>query len=129
MATDSNRFEQAARFRAGLRRFLRRSEDVARANGLTPRQHLLLLQIGGAQNGTSTVTELVDTLALTQSAVTELVQRAELAGLVLRTPSNDDRRVTHLTLTRQGAAKLAAVHDALGAERAQLHAAMEALDE
>lgn len=129
MATDSNRFEQAARFRAGLRRFLRRSEDVARANGLTPRQHLLLLQIGGAENGTSTVTELVDTLALTQSAVTELVQRAELAGLVLRTPSNDDRRVTHLTLTRQGAAKLAAVHDALGAERAQLHAAMEALDE
>lgn len=129
MATDSNRFEQAARFRAGLRRFLRRSEDVARANGLTPRQHLLLLQIGGAENGTSTVTELVETLALTQSAVTELVQRAELAGLVLRTPSNDDRRVTHLTLTRQGAAKLAAVHDALGAERAQLHAAMEALDE
>jgi DNA-binding MarR family transcriptional regulator len=125
----ANRFESAARFRAELRRFLRRSEDCARANGLTPRQHLLLLQIGGAEEGRTTVTELVDTLALTQSAVTELVQRAEAAGLVKRTPSAEDGRVMHLTLTTQGASRLAAVHDALGPERSQLHKVMEALDD
>ena len=40
-------YEVAAAFRAELRRFLRRSEDGSRANGITPRQHLLLLQIAG----------------------------------------------------------------------------------
>ena len=65
-------YEVAAEFRAELRRFLRRSEDCSRANGITPRQHLLLLQIAGAPEGTTTVSDLVNTLSLTQSAVTEL---------------------------------------------------------
>src|ERR671939_33751 len=37
-----------AEFRAALRRFLRRSERVARKSGLTPQRHLLLLMIKGA---------------------------------------------------------------------------------
>ena len=124
----SNRYESAAQFRAELRRFLRYSEDCARRNGLTPRQHLLLLQIGGAPNGTTTVTRLVDTLALTQSAVTELVQRAEAAGLVQRATSPTDARVANLTLTREGEERLAAVHDSLGPERTHLRAVMDAFD-
>ena len=60
-----NPYESAARFRAELRRFLRRSEDAARRHGVTPRQHLLLLQIAGAEGGQTTVSELVGTLALT----------------------------------------------------------------
>jgi DNA-binding MarR family transcriptional regulator len=120
-------YESAATFRAELRRFLRRSEDCSRANGITPRQHLLLLQIAGAPNGVTTVSDLVSTLALTQSAVTELVQRAELAGLVERAPSPEDGRVVHLSLTRHGSGKLAAVHGALGPERAQLRRVMDSL--
>jgi len=50
----------------------------------------------------STVGTLVDRLQLTQSTVTELVQRAEEAGLVRRTPSRDDARVVHLSLTARG---------------------------
>ena len=123
----ANRYTSAARFRAELRRFLRESEDCARANGLTPRQHLLLLQVAGAANPTTTVTELVTTLALTQSAVTELVQRAEAAGLVQREPSPTDGRVMHLTLTPEGEAKLEAVHVALGPERTRLREVMDAL--
>ncbi|MGZ4289942.1 MAG: MarR family winged helix-turn-helix transcriptional regulator [Gaiellaceae bacterium] len=125
MAEDGYRV--AAEFRAELRRFLRRSEDCSRRFGITPRQHLLLLQIAGAPNGTTTVSELVDSLSLTQSAVTELVQRAQLAGLLAREQSKEDGRVVHLSLTPLGEEKLAAVHAALGPERAQLRRVIDAL--
>jgi DNA-binding MarR family transcriptional regulator len=124
-----NRYSAAARFRAELRQFLRRSEDCSRRFGITPRQHLLLLQIGGAEGGTTTVSDLVGSLALTQSAVTELVQRAEAAGLVERAVSTVDARVVHLSLTAEGERKLAAVHESLGPERAHLRRVVDALDD
>jgi DNA-binding MarR family transcriptional regulator len=128
LSVTSNRYTNAAAFRAALRRFLRTSEDAARAAGITPRQHLLLLQIAGCESGTATVTGLTDKLALTQSAVTELVQRAEQAGLVQRAVSASDGRVVVLSLTALGEVKLAQVHDALGPERAELRRVVDALD-
>ena len=119
-ANDPNGYRSAARFRTELRHFLRQSEDCARRFGLTPRQHLLLLQIAGSDEQTLTVSELVQRLALTQSAVTELVQRAEEAGLVARTPSPSDGRVSELRLTDEGARRLRGVHHALGPERDRL---------
>ncbi|HEV7639999.1 MAG TPA: MarR family winged helix-turn-helix transcriptional regulator [Gaiellaceae bacterium] len=124
----SNRYASTAAFRAALRRFLRTSENAARAAGITPGQHLLLLQIAGCDGATATVSGLVDTLALTQSAVTELVQRAEQAGLVHRAVSASDGRVAVLSLTAAGEAKLAQVHDTLGPERAELRRVVDALD-
>jgi DNA-binding MarR family transcriptional regulator len=109
----------AAAFRAELRRFSRRSEECARGAGITPRQYLVLLMIAG-EGGASTVSGLVTKLQLTQSAVTELVQRAEEAGLVARRPSESDGRVVHLRLTELGEEKLATVYDALGPERMHL---------
>jgi DNA-binding MarR family transcriptional regulator len=120
-------YGRAADFRAELRRFLRRSEECARSYGITPRQHLLLLMIAGSEGGLSTVSALVERLQLTQSAVTELVQRAEEAGLVARTPSARDGRVVELRLTEEGEHKLAAVHAALGPERHQLREMIERL--
>jgi DNA-binding MarR family transcriptional regulator len=125
----TNRYYAAAQFRTALRQFLRRSEDVARAAGLTPRQHLLLLQIAAAPAERTTVSELVQTLALTQSAVTELVQRAEQAGFVRRAVSPDDGRVVHLSLTPEGETRLAKAHDALGPERAELRRVVDELDD
>jgi DNA-binding MarR family transcriptional regulator len=125
----ANEYRAAAEFRAELRRFLRRSEDISRRFGITPRQHLLLLQIAGAAGGTTTVSDLVDSLSLTQSAVTELVQRAETAGLVERSPSKEDGRVVYLSLTPLGGQKLSAVHEALGPERAQLQRVVDELRE
>ena len=124
----ANEYRAAAEFRAELRRFLRRSEDCARRAGITPRQHLLLLQIAGADGATTTVSDLVDSLALTQSAVTELVQRAEAAGLVDREQSKEDGRVVHLSLTKRGKEKLSDVHRALGPERAQLRRVIDRLE-
>jgi DNA-binding MarR family transcriptional regulator len=123
-----NKYARAAEFRAALRRFLRTSETAARAAGITPGQHLLLLQIAGCDDGSATISSLVERLALTQSAVTELVQRAEQAGLINRTPSTEDGRVTHLTLTAAGEEKLAQVHEALGGERSQLRRVVDALE-
>jgi len=109
--------------------FLRKSEVAARAAGLTPRQHLLLLQIAGAEEGISTVSDLVEKLALTQSAVTELVQRAEAAGLVGRAGSPLDGRVVNLSLTTEGEQRLAEVHRALGPERAELRRVIDTLED
>lgn len=122
-----NPYRPAAEFRAALRRFQRRSEDLARSVGITPRQYVLLLQIGASDGGTRTVTQLVEQLQLTQSAVTELVQRAEHAGLVQRRGSATDGRVVHLSLTPEGASALAEMHAALGPERAQLRRMIDAL--
>jgi DNA-binding MarR family transcriptional regulator len=123
-----NPYAKAAEFRAALRGFLRTSEDAARSAGITPAQHLLLLQIAGCSDGTTTVSKLVDKLALTQSAVTELVQRAEQAGLVRRRVCATDARVAHLSLTSSGQAKLAQVHTALGPERTELRRLVDALE-
>ena len=115
-------YQEAAELRSALRRFLRRSEEIARRHELTPRQYLLLLMIK-AREGTeqsTTITDLVDRLALTQSTVTELVQRAEDAGLIRRRPSPVDGRVMHLLLTPVGARRLDGAFHELGPEREQL---------
>src|SRR5256885_8644492 len=120
-----------ADFRAALRRFMRRSERVARSSGLTPQRYLLLLMIKGAPGGgeQSTVTELADRLQLAQSTVTELVRRAEEVGLVEREQSASDGRVAYLRLTPEGERRLGRAFTDLAAERRELREAFERLDE
>jgi DNA-binding MarR family transcriptional regulator len=120
-----------AEFRAALRRFLRTSEQVARASGLTPQRQLLMLMIKGAPNGSehSTVTDLAERLQLAQSTVTELVRRAEEVGLIEREPSDTDGRVALLRLTPEGERRLARSFAALAAERAELQRAFAHLEE
>src|SRR4051812_18201292 len=123
-------YRSAAALRSALRRFDRVSEQIARGEGLTPRQYLLLLMIKGAPDGSerSTVTELADLLQLQQSTVTELVGRAEAAGLVRRAPSSADGRVVHLHVTPEGDRVLTAVLAQLGAERRRLSQLISQLD-
>jgi DNA-binding MarR family transcriptional regulator len=128
---DAEAVARVAEFRAALRRFLRKSERVARASGLTPQRYLLLLMIKGAPNRSeqSTVTELADRLQLAQSSVTELVRRAEEVGLVRREASSADGRVAHLRLTPEGERRLARSFTSLAAEREELRRAFVHLDE
>jgi DNA-binding MarR family transcriptional regulator len=122
---------RAAEFRAALRRFLRRSERIARSSGLTPQRYLLLLMIKGAPDGSeqSTVTELAERLQLAQSTVTELVRRAEEVGLVERETSAVDGRVAHLRLTEEGERRLAKSFAGVAGERDALRATFAHLDE
>jgi DNA-binding MarR family transcriptional regulator len=120
METFAQDIREAAELRASLRKFLRASERVAREEGLTPSRYLLLLMIQSADHERSTVTELADRMQLTQSTVTELVTRAESAGLVTRSQSEDDARVFWLELTGEGQSRLARAVARNGAERNRL---------
>ncbi len=117
---------RAADFRSALRRFERQSDRIARASGLTPRWYLVLLLIKGAPGGRqrSTVTELAERLHLAQSTVTELVTRAEEAGLLRREVSAADGRVAHLELTDEGEERLTQAFRSLAAERRALREAI-----
>lgn len=114
--------EEAARvaaFRTALRRFERETERAARASDLTPRRYLLLLLVKGSPNldERSTVSELSQRLHLAQSTVTELVARAEAAGLLQREQSTADGRVAHISLTAEGERRFARAFRSLAAER------------
>src|ERR671924_1363567 len=117
---------RVAAFRSALRRFLRRSERIARQSGLTPQRHLLLLMIKGSPDGReqSTVTELSDRLQLAQSTVTELVRRAEETGLIEREQSDLDGRVAHLRLTEEGERRLMKAFTTNAEEREELRRAI-----
>lgn len=107
-------YENLLAFRTSLRRFQHWSETQARAAGLTPAQHQLLLAIKGhlGVRGPA-VGDLAGYLLLRHHSTVELVDRAETAGLVERWGDEDDGRVTHVRLTVKGEnhlAQLAAVH-------------------
>lgn len=96
-------YEELLRFRTALRRFLRWSEEQARAADLTPAQHQLLLAIKGHPGDTApTVGELADYLVTKHHSVVELIDRAVDAGVVERHRDDEDGRVVHLVLTPLG---------------------------
>jgi DNA-binding MarR family transcriptional regulator len=94
-------------FRTALRRFLHWSEDQARAAGLTPAQHQLLLAVKGHPGESDpTVGELAEHLLSKHHSVVELIDRAVVAGLVERHRDEDDHRVVRLRLTELGEQRL-----------------------
>lgn len=119
--------QRAAAFRSALRRFLARTDEVASAAGLTSQRYDLLLAIKSGTNETSTVTELCERLFLRQPAVTELVKRAEEAGLIRRSESALDGRVWMLALTTEGERRLMKAFVGLRDDRRQLAEAMRAV--
>jgi DNA-binding MarR family transcriptional regulator len=118
--------QRAAAFRMALRQFLARTNEVSASAGLTSQRYDLLLAIKTGDRETSTVSELVKKLSLPQPAVTELVKRAEEAGLIERSVG-DDRRVSVLRLSPAADERLMQAFVALRAERRQLADAMVAV--
>jgi len=112
-------------FRYQLRRFLRFSEQAARASGLTPQQHQLLLGVAGyTGRGWATVSELSEFLQERHNAVVGLVERSARRGLVRKEPGAGDRRFVRVFPTEKGLAileKLASLHrDELARVQARL---------
>jgi DNA-binding MarR family transcriptional regulator len=100
-------YRMLAQFRRALRSFLHFSEEAAKAAGLTPSQHQLLLAIRGADTEQPpTIGEVADWLKLRHHSTGELVERAEAAGLLYRIPDPDDHRRQRLALTKLGRTKL-----------------------
>lgn len=130
MSLETSRVIEVAEFREALRRFLRQSERIARQSGLTPQRHLLLLMIKGAPDGSecASVKDLTERLQFAQSTTTELVKRAELAGLIERGRSGEDARVAELRLTAEGERRLARSFAAHEAERQELRSLLAELE-
>lgn len=128
--TSGGELQLAAAYRTALRHFVRRTEAAAAQAELTPERYDLLLMIAAAADAgaEATVSELKHRLALRQQAVTELVKRAEEAGLVERERAVHDGRVFHLHLTAEGEARVAHVVRALRSDRASVAAAFHELD-
>jgi DNA-binding MarR family transcriptional regulator len=96
-------FEALARFRYQLRRFLRFSEEVSQAHGVTPLQYQLLLQIKGFPGREwASVSELAERLQSKHHGMVALISRAESLGLVQRRASSDDLRQVEVHLTAAG---------------------------
>jgi DNA-binding MarR family transcriptional regulator len=109
-AIDQADLERLLAFRDGLRRFLRWSEDQAKAVGLTSAQHQLLLAVQGhSATDPPSIGDVADHLLLRHHSAVELVDRAEHAGLVRRIVDAGDHRVVRLALTAKGRGKLASL--------------------
>jgi DNA-binding MarR family transcriptional regulator len=117
----SAEYQAVAQLRTALGRFNHVTAEIARRNGLTTRRYELLVMIAGADDPAGvTASELARRLYLALHTVTELVARAEEAGLVRRAVDRRDRRISRITLTAEGAARLAAAAVELRPERRRL---------
>jgi DNA-binding MarR family transcriptional regulator len=95
--------QDLAWFRYNLRRFVRFSEKAARACGVTPQQHQLMLGVAGfTENGRATISDLAEFLQERNNSVVGLVERAAESGLVRRQAGKTDRRQVVVTVTAQG---------------------------
>jgi DNA-binding MarR family transcriptional regulator len=104
---DDDDYRRLLEFRTGLRRFLHWSEEQARAVGLSPAQHQLMLAIRGDPGARGpTIGDVAGYLLLRHHSAVELVNRAEHAGLVRRAHDRDDHRIVRLRLSARGADKL-----------------------
>ena len=78
-------YEALAELRYQIRRFLSFSEQAARAAGLEPRQHQLLLGLKGLPaEARPTIGELAERLQIQHHSTVELVNRLSAAGYIRR---------------------------------------------
>jgi DNA-binding MarR family transcriptional regulator len=100
-------FQALAEFRYQIRRFLRFSEDQARAAGIEPQQHQLLLAIKGLPNDVNpTIGEIASRMLIRHHSTVELVNRLAEHGAVERVPAETDHREVLVRLTKEGEAML-----------------------
>jgi DNA-binding MarR family transcriptional regulator len=101
-------YRTLAEFRYQIRCFLSFSESAARAAGVEPQQHQLLLALKGLPVGKrATIRSLAERLCVAHHTTVELVDRLEVAGLAVRGRSNQDRREVIVSLTPAGESLLA----------------------
>ena len=96
-------YQALAEFRYQLRRFLHFSEQAARAVGLEPQQHQLLLALKGLPEGSlATVGELAERLQIQHHSTVELVNRMVDHNLIERTRDEGDQRKVLVSFTPYG---------------------------
>ncbi len=95
-------------FRYQIRRFLDFSRRAARAAGLAPQQHQMLLVLAASSCGPApSIRELSRRLFLNHNSTVELVNRLERKALVRRARRSGDRRQVSVRITSRGRRLLA----------------------
>lgn len=98
-----------------LRRILRATEiygrELAQAAGLTAVQFRVLQVV--SEQPDCTAKDISRRMGIAQATVTTLVDKLVRQGVVVRQKSETDRRQTHIVMTPQGRAAVAAAPDAL----------------
>jgi DNA-binding MarR family transcriptional regulator len=96
-------YRALSELRHQIRKFLTFSEQEARAAGLEPQQHQLLLAVKGLPEAARpTVSALAERLCLRHHTVVGLIDRLSAAKLVVRRPSKQDGREILVELTQRG---------------------------
>jgi DNA-binding MarR family transcriptional regulator len=100
-------YRDLAEFRRQIRRFLSFSEATARAHGIEPQQHQLMLTVHGLPDDVKpTIREIATRLCLQHHSTVELVNRLEARGMVARVQGREDKREVWVKLTPAGRALL-----------------------
>ena len=76
--------------------------DLRESHGLPLGSYEVLLNLGTAEDGAMRMSHLADSLLLSRSGLTRLVDRLVRAGLVERRPCPDDARGLLATITPRG---------------------------
>jgi len=114
-------FRALADFRYRIRRFLHFSEEAARAEGLEPQQHQMLLAIRALDEGAGpAIGALAEHLLIRHHSAVGLLDRLEERRLIARTRTHPDRRTVRVKLTAAGERKL---HRLSHAHRSELRTA------
>lgn len=107
-------YRALAEFRYQIRSFLSFSERAARAQGIEPQQHQLLLALKGLPAGKrATIGTMAERLCVEHHTAVTLSDRLERVGLVRRERSSHDRREVLLSITALGEevlGKLSSLH-------------------
>ncbi len=105
--TDSD-YRSLGAFRYQIRRFQHFSEQAAKAEGLEPQQHQMLLAIRALEQPTATPTigQLAEHLFVRHHTAVGMIDRLAGHGLVERLRGEDDRRQVRVRLTPSGCEKL-----------------------
>ncbi|MBI3286848.1 MAG: MarR family transcriptional regulator [Chloroflexi bacterium] len=93
-------------------RILARMEVALAQHGLSVPKYKLLTLLAEAEDSRLPLSVMAEKLSCARSNVTGLIDRLEAEGLVKRSSSHDDRRVTYAQITAAGQVRLAAAHPA-----------------
>jgi len=101
-------YRALAELRYQIRLFLSFSEVAARASGIEPQQHQLLLACKGLPEGSRpTIGTLATRLCLEHNTLVQLVDKLERLEYVTRQRSTENRREVLVSITPSGEAVLA----------------------
>lgn len=103
MAFDKKDYESLLQFRMAIRKYIHFVDEGARAVGITPQQHQLMLAVKGQKGKDwASVSEVAEALQLKHNSAVGLATRCQAAGLIEKEAFPGDHRIVRICLTEKG---------------------------